>query len=378
MKTPDIGHELDHLRQKIDAIDDHFVSLLAKRRELVEEVIQLKKKYRLPVYHPAREENLISKRRKQGSGEGLDPDFIEELYRLILHHSRVSQSQELSRKASKPGATILLVGGSGEMGRYFHRWFNAAGYRVRILDQHDWDQVDSLCQGIDLALVGVPIEVTADVIRNLGPYLPETAILADITSIKELPLRAMLKAHRGPVIGLHPLFGPDTSTMDKQIVVKTQGRMPEQCQWLMSQLNTWGVITVTTEAREHDEIMAYVQALRHFATFGFGRFLYQQKADIFKSLEFSSPIYRLELGMVGRLFAQDPRLYAEIIFATPERQELLKLYLTSMVEQIEILNKADKEEFCREFSRISEWFGPFVDQAMRESSYLIDKLIERF
>jgi len=306
MNTPDIEHELDQLRQKIDAIDDRFVSLLAERRELVEEVIQLKKKYRLPVYHPAREENLISQRREQGSGERLDPDFIEELYRLILRHSRVSQSQELSRKATKPGATILLVGGSGEMGRYFHRWFNAAGYRVRVLDQHDWDQVASLCQGIDLALVGVPIEVTAEVIRNLGPYLPEATILADITSIKELPLQAMLKAHRGPVIGLHPLFGPDTSTMDKQIVVKTPGRMPEQCQWLMEQLNAWGAITVTTDAHEHDEVMAYVQALRHFATFGFGRFLYQQKADIFRSLEFSSPIYRLELGMVGRLFAQDP------------------------------------------------------------------------
>ncbi len=378
MNTPDIEYELDQLRQRIDAIDDRFVSLLAERRELVEEVIQLKKKYRLPVYHPAREENLISQRRKQGSSKELDPDFIEELFRLILHHSRVSQSQELSRKATKPGATILLVGGSGEMGRYFHRWFNAAGYRVRILGKHDWDQVAYLCQGIDLALVGVPIEVTAEVIRNLGPYLPEEAILADITSIKELPLQAMLKAHQGPVIGLHPLFGPDTSTMDKQIVVKTPGRMPEQCQWLMEQLNAWGAITVTADAHEHDEAMAYVQALRHFATFGFGRFLYQQKADVFRSLEFSSPIYRLELGMVGRLFAQDPKLYAEIIFATPERQELLKSYLVSLIEQIEMLNNTDKEEFCREFSRISEWFGPFADQAMRESSYLIDKLIERF
>ena len=378
MNTPDIEHELNQLRQKIDAIDDRFVSLLAERQKLVEEVIQLKKKYCLPVYHPAREENLISQRRKQGSSEGLDPDFIEELYRLILRHSRVSQSQQLSRKATRPGARILLVGGSGAMGQYFHRLFRVAGYNVRVLEEHDWDRVAQLCQGIDLALVGVPIEVTVEVIRNLGPYLPEEAILADITSIKELPLEVMLKAHQGPVVGLHPLFGPDASSMDKQIVVKTPGRMPEQSQWLIDQLNAWGAITVTADAHEHDEIMAYVQALRHFATFTFGRFLYQQKADIFRSLEFSSPIYRLELGMVGRLFAQDPKLYAEIIFATPERQKLLKSYLTSLVEQLDMLTTADKEKFCREFSRIAAWFGPFGDQAMRESSYLIDKLIERF
>ena len=378
MNIPVIEPELDKLRQKIDVIDDRIVSQLAERRKLVEEVVQLKKKYCLPVYHPAREENLISQRRKQGSSEGLDPDFIEELFRLILRHSRVSQSQQLSRKAIKPGATILLVGGAGEMGCYFHQWFSAAGYNVRVMEQHDWYRVESLCQGIDLALVGVPIEVTVEVVGMLGPYLPEEAVLADITSVKELSLPAMLEIHRGPVIGLHPMFGPGTSTMDKQIVVKIPGRMAERSQWIIDQFNAWGAIIVTTDAREHDKIMAYVQALRHFATFTFGRFLYQQKTDICRTLEFSSPIYRLELGMVGRLFAQDPRLYAEIIFATPERQELLQSYLSSLIEQVEMLKNADKEEFCREFNRISEWFGPFGEQSMRESNYLIDKLIERF
>ena len=118
MKSPDIEHELEELRQKIDAIDGRLVSMLAERQKWVEQVIQLKKKYHLPVYHPAREENLISQRRKQGYQEGLDPDFIEELYRLILRHSRISQTQELSRKATRPGAKILLVGGAGEMGHY--------------------------------------------------------------------------------------------------------------------------------------------------------------------------------------------------------------------------------------------------------------------
>ena len=31
------------------------------------------------------------------------------------------------------------------------------------------------------------------------------------------------------------------------------------------------------------------------------------------SLRYTSPIYRLELAFVGRLFAQDPDLYGEII-----------------------------------------------------------------
>ncbi len=132
------------------------------------------------------------------------------------------------------------------------------------------------------------------------------------------------------------------------------------------------------DAKEHDEIMAMVQSLRHFATFAFGQFLYRRRTDLHRTLDFSSPIYRLELAMVGRLFAQDPGLYAEIIFATPERRAMLKEYLTSVSENLNMIVNGDREGFMEEFSRVSEWFGPFSDQAIRESSYLIEKLIERF
>jgi chorismate mutase / prephenate dehydrogenase len=70
--------------------------------------------------------------------------------------------------------------------------------------------------------------------------------------------------------------------------------------------------------------MTFVQALRHFATFAFGDFLCRQQINLPATLELSSPIYRLEMGMIGRLFGQDPELYAEIIFATPERRALLR------------------------------------------------------
>jgi chorismate mutase/prephenate dehydrogenase len=43
-----------------------------------------------------------------------------------------------------------------------------------------------------------------------------------------------------------------------------------------------------------------------------------------------------------------------------------------------MIEKADKDHFIKEFKRIAEWFGPFSEQAIRESTFLIDKLIERF
>ena len=113
--------------------------------------------------------------------------------------------------------------------------------------------------------------------------------------------------------------------MDRQIVVVTPGRERNQCQWLLDQLAVWGNVLVETSPQEHDEAMGIVQALRHFATFAFGQYLHARKVPLLRTLELSSPIYRLELVMVGRLFAQDPSLYAEIVFATPRSLTWIRL-----------------------------------------------------
>ncbi len=369
---------LEELRETIDEIDEQVVSLLGKRQKVVKQVTEIKKARNLPVYHPSREEDLISKRRSQALSAGLDPNFIEEAYRLILRQSRVEQTQRIGQKAVFPGGVILIVGGKGEMGRYFGRRFDEAGYHVRTLGSSDWPDVSQLCDGIHAALISVPIDRTNQIIGQIAPYLPNDAVLADITSIKSSPLSAMLEAHKGPVIGLHPLFGPTTSSLDKQIVVATPGRKLAECQWLLDQFTAWGSVVLTADAHEHDEIMDIVQALRHFASFAFGRFLYQKKINLERTLDFTSPIYRLELGMVGRLFAQDPSLYCEIIFASKQRRDLLKQYIQSLQGSMDMLEGNNKELFLGEFEKIAEWFGPFSDQAMRETTFIIDKLIERF
>jgi chorismate mutase/prephenate dehydrogenase len=370
--------ELQALRGQIDAVDAQLVELLAKRHSLVQQVAAIKQASHLPAHYPAREEDLISERREQARRAGLEPNLVEELYRCILRHSRVRQTAHLAHEGVRPGAKVLLVGGGGKMGRYFGNWFSRSGYDVRVLEVADWPHAAELCRGIDLALVCVPIDLTVSVIEQLGPNLPAACLLADITSIKKAPLQAMLAAHAGAVIGLHPVFGSMTATMDKQIVVATPGRWPEAAQWLLDQLAAWGNIVLTADADEHDQIMAIIQALRHFATFAFGQFLCQKDVNISRALEFSSPIYRLELGMVGRFFAQDADLYAQIIFAAPERRALLNQFVDSLERLRELLASGDKDKFCAQFKRVADWFGPFCEQAMRESSFLTEKFVERF
>jgi len=369
---------LSRLRKKIDDIDQKIVDLLAERKKIVNSVVADKKARNLPVYHPAREENIISARRDQARQAGIDPDHVEELFRLIMRQSRLVQTGHMAGQGIKPGETILIVGGYGEIGQYLEKLFSGAGYRVRLMGRRDWPGVKRLCDGVGLAIISVPIESTVETIYRIGPHLSEKTVLADVTSIKQAPVRAMLDAHKGPVIGLHPLFGPTTSSLDKQIIVATPGRDQESCQWIIDQFSAWGAVIVMSTPDEHDEIMGIVQALRHFATFAFGGFLREKRVPLSRTLEFSSPIYRLELGMVGRLFAQNASLYAEIIFASEKRRALIKDYIATIGKYGDMIESNDKDMFKAEFDKIAKWFGPFSEQALRESSFLIDKLIERF
>ena len=46
----------------------------------------------------------------------------------------------------------------------------------------------------------------------------------------------MMKAHQGPVVGLHPMFGPDVTGLIKQTIIVRDGREKSQYQWLLKQL----------------------------------------------------------------------------------------------------------------------------------------------
>ena len=50
------------------------------------------------------------------------------------------------------------------------------------------------------------------------------AVLADVTSVKAGPVSAMLAAHPGPVLGLHPMFGPDVGSLSAQRIVSCPAR----------------------------------------------------------------------------------------------------------------------------------------------------------
>ncbi|NTS78430.1 bifunctional chorismate mutase/prephenate dehydrogenase [Catenovulum sp. SM1970] len=292
---------------------------------------------------------------------------------LIASHKQALHTQVVEQlKAKKLHKRIAVVGGGGRLGSLFVRLFKQHGHEVSIVEQGDDLATHQGLAQAELVVISVPINLTEQVIEQVVPYIAKDAVLTDLTSIKDKPLQAMMKCHTGPVVGLHPMFGPDVGDIHDQVVVYCHGRQPEAYQWLLEELSLQQAKLHETTAASHDKAMAFIQVMRHFSTFVYGLHLEEEDPCLKELIAISSPIYRLELAMVGRLFAQDSQLYADIIFSNPDNFALLKRYTDRYQEGIQLLEISSKDEFKQQFANVRAWFGDFAGHFLEESRLMLE------
>jgi prephenate dehydrogenase/chorismate mutase/prephenate dehydrogenase len=269
---------------------------------------------------------------------------------------------------------VTVIGGRGIMGDFFTSRLEAAGHDVSILERDDWEHADRLLAGAELVLVCVPIEHTLDVIRSVAKYLNPTTVLVDITSIKTSTVQAMLKHHAGPVLGLHPMFGPGVKSFLSQNVVVCPGRGEEAFQWLLDLIESEGGKLILCTPEEHDQMMVAIQAIRHFSTFSLGVFLAEEGIDLERSLKFSSPLYRLEIDKVSRLFAQDPSLCMDIILTVEERRKAIGRLADTYSRLADLVAQNNQAALLREFEAARSVFKKETTRAIEESNHVINTM----
>ncbi|WP_286234768.1 bifunctional chorismate mutase/prephenate dehydrogenase [Thalassotalea sediminis] len=375
MEKSDITAQLKLLRDQIDDVDSQLVELLAKRRAITSKVGALKSEVGMPIYAPDRERELLALRRQQAADAGLCPELIEDILRRLMRDSYSSQDASGYRCVNPSCRKVVVIGGAGQLGAVFVDLFSRSGYRVEILEHDDWARSNDILAEASLVIVSVPIRLTANIIQQLH-QLPKDCVLADITSIKAAPLHEMMRVHSGPVVGLHPMFGPDVAGLIKQTIITCEGRQPEDYQWLLDQFAVWGAKIYPVTAQQHDQAMSMVQVMRHFSTIAYGYHLMTEGAEISQLVDMSSPIYRLELIMVGRLFAQDPILYTDIIFSNRDNIAMMKRFAYRFLELLEDVEMGDKDAFVTMFNQVSDWFGDYAETFLHESKAMLLKANE--
>ncbi len=366
------------LRAMIDALDHDLLHLLARRNALVGEVAQYKREHGLEIRDFTRERELLDDRRGRATHLGLSAEMIESMFRLMLWASRDRQA---ALRAEVPldvePRTVAIVGGRGGMGRCLAGLFGDLGHAVMIADV-DTTLTPAEAAGVaDVVVISVPIDCTVDVIRDLAPRVRPDALLMDVTSIKAAPLAAMLEHCPGSVVGTHPLFGPSVHSVQGQRMVLTPGRGDAWLAWLKQMLHARGLALLETSAEAHDQAMAIVQVLTHFSTEVMGRTLANLNVDMAETLAFTSPIYLLEMLMTARHFAQSPQLYASIQMSNPQTGDVTGAFVAAAEEVRRLSQSGDHAGFEAMFEDVRAFFGDFTTQALEQSDFLIDRLVER-
>lgn len=76
--------DLGALRNRIDQLDAALIAIVAERLAVCREVAEVKQTIDTPVIQPARVRDVVTSRRQQAIEAGVDADFAEQLFRVLL------------------------------------------------------------------------------------------------------------------------------------------------------------------------------------------------------------------------------------------------------------------------------------------------------
>ena len=273
-------------------------------------------------------------------------------------------------------SVIGIIGGQGEMGRLFSKFFSSHGFHVNIADLGTPLTPEQAVGESDIVIFALPLHKTVEIIRRLVPHTRPGQLLMDLTSLKTAPVREMLQSP-ACVVGLHPMFGGRISSFNGQTLAACPVRIG-QAQWrrLRALFTSSGIRVKECSPEEHDRMMGIIQVLFHLTTMLIGRTLRKLDADIGETMNYTSPSYRIEMNLVGRIFAQSPELYAAITQMNPNTEEILSALKDGLKVYEQFYHSGDLKGFIQDFELSARHLGDFCSDAYRESSQILDFSVE--
>lgn len=112
MSAPD----LSSLRDRIEAVDQQIIALLAERLKIVEDVAEAKLTSASPFRDKEREELLLQRLRHLATEAGLDAHQVERMYRVVMDMSVAHQEATVRSREDVP----LRIAYQGVEGSYSH------------------------------------------------------------------------------------------------------------------------------------------------------------------------------------------------------------------------------------------------------------------
>jgi chorismate mutase / prephenate dehydrogenase len=340
--------EITRLRHEIDRIDEELVWLLKTRYELAKQIGWVKKAQGLRIRDSQRELAILRRVEKIASTNSLPSDLIHRLF-LGIFDLAVEAQSDRTVWHDLEGVQVLVVGGTGGMGRLFARMFVNHGASVKIFGRTG-PGTRKVAREIgvlpgnysdagraDIVIVSVPMQTTLSLSLKLGSIIKPDSLLADLSSIKTGIADQIAERTRGfEYVSLHPLFGPELAHIGRQRIAAIPYRAGPLWQKLQLVFNEEGARLLRTTPHEHDKMTAQVQALHHFALITLG-----MTARITPDA-FATRSYRATEDQIQRMASNwDTIIGIQMLnpFAAYERENF-----AAMAKRISAMTPADSKE----------------------------------
>jgi prephenate dehydrogenase/chorismate mutase len=277
--------EIPRIRKRIDEIDQKIILLLKDRYENARLLGRIKLARSIEPRDPEREKIILRKVQHATERLGLEPKATLPIFKEIFNFSVEAQrNRGHNHTIGLEGKKILVVGGTGGMGRFIANFANVHDASVKIVGRTNSRtrkiarelEVEagsiSDAKASDIVVVAVPMESVVETSIEIAQYMRKGALLTDLSSVKTgIPDRISSKVPTGAeYVSIHPLFGPTIDHLQGQNIAAIPFRTGPQWKSFSSALRKAGARVHLMSSAHHDKVMAYVQVLHHFALLALG------------------------------------------------------------------------------------------------------------
>ena len=356
--------QLAELRGRIEEVDRQFAHLLARRQNLSKEVAERKMDMGVPLRNYSVESRVHERFMQLCRDNGLEERWGIDLASFLIDRSVELQSTMMERRATNGRKRIVVVGGCGRMGNWISGFFDNQGHDVLCCDTSELESpyprvelTDTEVHEADVVVVSVPLTRSPEVLKELLELRPE-GLVFDLCSVKR-EVEPILRDGGSSglmVTSLHPLFGPDVTTLyGRKIVICSCGNRRADAAAHALFAETAADISIL-DAGEHDKLMTLTLGMSHALNLLFATVLASEEEDFKRLNGVASSTFSKQISTTLDVVGENMDLYYDIQQLCDHA--LIYRALGEAAERIgDAVEKGDRASFLSEMGRAVEFFG---------------------
>jgi len=252
----------------------------------------------------------------------------------------------------------IAILGAGKMGVWFANFFLEQGYSVVVADRNkeklsrlkkelavETADFAEAVKDADRVLLCVSISAFEEVVKKISSSVRDGQVVMDICSIKDFPVKTMHKhLKRGLILGIHPVFGPGSTTIENKTFVLTPTNSQEDAfaESFKKWLETKKARAFVMPPKKHDALMSFVLGLPHFLGLVACDTLLEQ-ADYPETKDVAGTTYRMLFTLAEATALENPELFSSLQFSLPEMEKIENLFIEKARKWLSLIKQKDPE-----------------------------------